>query len=89
VLIEARAKLVNHVRGTVKSFGARLPKCSSPTFHKKVAAYVPESLRPALEPLLETIASMTARIRGYERKLESVASELYPETKLLQSRRTG
>jgi transposase len=84
VLIEARAKLINHVRGTVKSFGARLPKCSSPTFHKKVAAYVPESLRLALEPLLETIASMTARIREYDRKLESVANELYPETKLLQ-----
>ena len=83
-LIEARAKLVNHVRGTVKSFGARLPKCSSPTFHKKVAAYVPEPLRPALEPLLETIASMTAHIREYDRELESAASELYPETKLLR-----
>ena len=83
-LIEARAKLINHVRGTVKSFGARLPKCSSPTFHKKVGVYVPESLRPALEPLLETIASMTAHIREYDRKLESVASELYPETKLLR-----
>jgi transposase len=41
-------------------------------------------LRPALEPLLETIASMTAHIREYDRELESVASELYPETKLLQ-----
>ncbi len=38
--------------------------CSSPTFHKEeVAAYVPEPLRPALEPLLEAIASMTAHIR--------------------------
>jgi transposase len=43
-LIEARAKLINHVRGTVKSFGARLPKCSSPTFHKKVAAHMCRSL---------------------------------------------
>ena len=34
-LIEARAKLINHVRGTVKSFGSRLPRCSSPTFHKR------------------------------------------------------
>jgi transposase len=83
-LIEARAKLINHVRGTVKSFGARLPKCSSPTFHKKVGGYVPELLKPALEPLLETIASMTESIREYDRKLESVASKLYPETKLLQ-----
>jgi transposase len=38
-LIEARAKLINHVRGTVKSFGSRLPKCSSRIFHKKVVAH--------------------------------------------------
>ena len=61
-LIEARAKLINHVRGTVKSFGSRLPKCSSPTFHKKVDAHVPEPLKPALEPLLKTVASMTQSI---------------------------
>ena len=83
-LIEARAKLINHVRGAAKSFGARLPKCSSPTFHKKAGTHVPEPLRSALEPLLETIASMTAHIQEYDRELESVASELYPETKLLQ-----
>ncbi len=83
-LIEARAKLINHVRGAVKSFGSRLPRCSSPTFHKKVGAHVPEPLRPALEPLLETIASMTDRIREYDRELEVLAEESYPETKLLR-----
>src|SRR5947209_19069762 len=37
-LVEARTQLVNHVRGSVKAFsGARLPKCSTPTFHKKAA----------------------------------------------------
>jgi transposase len=82
-LIEARAKLINHVRGVVKSFGSRLPKCSSPTFHKKVGAHVPEPLGPALEPLLETIASMTERIQEYDRELEVLAEESYPETKLL------
>jgi len=83
-LIEARAKLINHVRGTVKSFGSRLPRCSSPTFHKKVGAHVPESLRPALEPLLKTVASMTARIQEYDRELEVLAEESYPQTKLLR-----
>ena len=82
-LIEARAKLINHVRGTAKSFGSRLPSCSSPTFHKKVGAHVPEPLKPALEPLLKTIASMTERIREYDRELEVLAEEYYPETKLL------
>jgi transposase len=35
VLVGARTKLVNHVRGAVKSFGGRLPKCTAETFHKR------------------------------------------------------
>jgi transposase len=37
VLVRSRVQLINHLRGTVKSFGARLPKCSTASFHKKVA----------------------------------------------------
>ena len=33
-LVGARTKLINHLRGSVKSFGARLPKCSAESFHK-------------------------------------------------------
>jgi len=84
VVVRSRAQLINHVRGTVKSFGARLPKCSTASFHKKVAACIPEELQPALEPLLETIASLSTRIRHYDRELEELAQEHYPETKLLR-----
>ena len=83
-LVGARTKLVNHVRGTVESFGARLPRCNTESFHDKVREHVPEALAPALEPLLDTIASLTAQIRGYERALESLSEELYPETALLR-----
>lgn len=83
-LVGARTKLVNHVRGTVKSFGFRLPKCNAESFHRKVREHVPQVLAPALEPLLETIASLTARIRGYERVLESLSRDLYPQTALLR-----
>jgi transposase len=84
VVVRSRAQLINHVRGTVKSFGARLPKCSTASFHKKVVACIPEELQPALEPLLETIASLSTRIHHYDRELEALAQEYYPETKLLQ-----
>jgi transposase len=84
VVVRSRAQLINHVRGTVKSFGARLPKCSTASFHKKVAACIPEELQPALEPLLETIASLSTRIRHYDRELEQLAQEHYPQTKLLR-----
>jgi transposase len=72
------------VRGTVKSFGARLPKCSAEGFHRKVREHVPEALAVALDPVLETIASLTERIRGYDRRLETLSRELYPETALLR-----
>jgi transposase len=84
VVVRSRAQLINHVRETVKSFGARLPKCSTASFHNKVAAWMPEELRPALEPLLETIASLSIRVRHYDRELEELAQEHYPETKLLR-----
>ncbi len=84
VLVSARTKLVNHVRGAVKSFGARLPKCTAQSFHNRVAEHLPQELAPALGPILKTIASLTERIRDYDRKLEGVAEEIYPETKLLR-----
>jgi transposase len=34
-LVGCRTQLVNHVRGAVKSFGARLPKCPARSFHNR------------------------------------------------------
>jgi transposase len=82
-LVDARTQLVNHARGSVKSFGARLPKCPARSFHKKAAEHIPEALWPALGPILETIGSLTERIRDYERQLEMISKEHYPETDLL------
>lgn len=67
------------VRGTVKSFGARLPKCSAQSFHKKVADRLPSELAEALEDVVETIASLTERIRDYERRIEQLCKESYPQ----------
>ena len=39
---------------------------------------------PALGPVLETIGSLTERIGDYERKLETLCEEHYPETELLR-----
>jgi transposase len=84
-LVASRTQLVNHVRGAVKSFGARLPKCPARSFHKRVAEHVPEALWPALGPILETIGSLTERIRQYDRHLEAISKEHYPqETDLLR-----
>jgi transposase len=83
-MIGWRTQLVNHVRGAVKSFGVRLPKCPARSFHKRATAHIPEALRPALEPILEQIASLTERIRDYDRRLVAISLEHYPETGLLR-----
>jgi transposase len=83
-LVDCRTQLVNHVRGAVKSFGHRLPKCPARSFHKRAPEHIPEALLPALGPILEQIGSLTERIRDYERRLEAICQERYPETELLR-----
>jgi transposase len=83
-LVGTRTQLVNHVRGTVKSFGGRLPKCPARSFHKRAKEHIPEALLAALAPVVEQIGSLTERIREYERRLETIAKEHYPETELLR-----
>lgn len=85
-LVEARAKLVNHIRGVVKGFGTRLPSCSTEAFAKPgMAEILPKELLPALEPLLDCIAKMTARIQGYDREITRLGREEYQETQNLQA----
>ena len=60
-------------------------KCPARSFHKRAPGHIPEALLPALGPVLETIGWLTQRIRDYERQLEAIAKERYPqETELLR-----
>jgi transposase len=84
VLVGCRTSLINHARGMVKSMGGRLPSCSAESFHKRAGTALPDELKPALLPVLETIASLTQEIRRYDQRIETLASERYPETTLLR-----
>ena len=83
-LVECRTKLVNHARGIVKSIGGRLPSCSTTCFHKRVRQDLPDELKPALTPVLDTIAVLTKKIQCLESRIERLASKRYPETGLLR-----
>jgi transposase len=61
-----------------------LPKCPARSFHNKAPEPIPGALRSALGPILEQIGSLTQRIRDYDRKLQTIAKEHYPETELLR-----
>ncbi len=84
VLVRARTRLINHVRGAVKSGGGHLPTCSSVTFATKALSDLPPELEPALAPLLEVIAALDEQIRSYDRRIEELAKKRYPETALLR-----
>lgn len=83
VAVEARTKLINAVRGAVKSSGHRLPKCSAASFHRAVADALPEGLAPALRPLLASIETLTATIHGYDSRVEEMCARR-PETARLR-----
>jgi transposase len=78
-VVRARTQLVNHVRGVVKAYGGRLPSCSTPSFPRKAGGEIPEALLPALGSMMEMISSLTAQIRGYDRRIEEMARDRYPE----------
>jgi transposase len=83
-LVKTRTQLINHVRGVVKSFGGCLPRCSSASFHHKVLNHLPEPLRPALAPMLETLAELSQQIESCNETIQRLVEERYPETQTLR-----
>jgi transposase len=82
-LVRARTQLITHVRGSVKSFGGRLPRWGAEAFAKKAELQIPDELRPALSPLLRAISELTREIKALDLQIEKTAEERYPETRLL------
>ncbi len=83
-LVRVRTLLVNHVRGAVKSVGARLPSCSTHSFPRQVRGAIPEGVEPALGAVLDTIEQVSREIRAYDRRIEELCERSYPETALLR-----
>lgn len=61
-VVKARTQLINHVRGQVKAWGARLPKCAAKSFHHRVAGELPEELKPALETVVRIIGQLRSEV---------------------------
>jgi transposase len=79
IVVQVRSKLIGHVRGAVKSFGARLPKCATEAFVNQTRKLIPEQLRVALDPIYTQIDQLTKTIGKYDRQIEQVVKERYPE----------
>jgi len=79
VQVRLRTTLINHVRGTLKGFGVRVPSCSAEAFHHRAIEFIPEGLSPALGPVVAHIRFVTASIREYDKHIEKVVASRYPE----------
>jgi len=83
-LVQARTKLVNHVRGVTKSFGGRITGVSVNTFHEGAEKHIPEEIQETLRPILKVIEEITEQIGRYDKKLEQLCKKEYPQTKVLR-----
>jgi transposase len=83
-LVAARTEIINTTRGLVKSMGTRLPKCSSRSFAQKGEEAVAVEMREALLPLVRLAATLSADIKEYDKKIETLGQEKYGHTALLR-----
>lgn len=84
LLVKSRGRLINAVRGILKAVGLRAPASGAPAFPRKVAVTVPAELKPSLMPLLETIAHLSKQIYAFDKAIERIATQRYPETARLR-----
>lgn len=84
ILVKTRSSLITHCRGTVKTFGSRISKCSTESFHRRVSAEMPDELQASLSPVAETIEDLTAKIRQYDKQIDQLSEEKYPETQSMR-----
>lgn len=83
-VVTARTALVNHIRGTVKTHGERLPECDTDYFATKMWEWIPEGLQPSLLPLLELVRQHTLVIKAYDQEITRLAEKEYPESGVLR-----
>ena len=83
LMVRLRTAAVNSMRGLAKPCGYRLPTSSTLCFAKRCMAVLPPGLALALGPVLEQIATMTVKIKHYDRLIQQLTETEYPETQAL------
>lgn len=80
--MEARTKLINHIRSTVKVHGSS--RHAGPTLSlARWPLSCPKRSSPVLSSLLGVIGDLTKRIRAYDRRIEELCGR-YEETEQLR-----
>lgn len=84
LLVEARTRLVNSLRGLAKSMGERLASCDADQMGVDRMELLPAELGEVLRPIFEEVESLTQKIHLMDQKIEQIARTEYPETALLR-----
>jgi transposase len=85
-LVRQRVDVISAVRFTLKSLGIRLRSTNTACFAKygrRVLGEEHPEILTLVEPSLAVIDVMTQQIRGFERSIEALAVDKYPETEFL------
>jgi len=82
-LVRSRTGLVNRARGICKSWGRRLPSCSTKAFNAQTWFDVPKELQPALGPVYEEILSLAEKIDAFDKKIAASIKKTHPEAERL------
>lgn len=79
-LVAARVKLINHVRGSLKSLGIFLPSgCSTEAFARKATEHLEPDDFALVAPVIDTITDLTTRIKAEDKRIDAMIREEYPE----------
>jgi transposase len=84
LLVRARTRITNSVRGIMKAVGIRIPASGTSSFPAKAANCIPEELKSSLLPLLETITHLNRQIYAFDKAIEKLATNKYPQTARLR-----
>lgn len=84
LLVKTRTRSINHVRGLVKAFGFRVPKCSTDSFAARAAEEIPQELRATLQPVLDLISTLSRQIKDYDRRIEALGRQYEVPRRLQQ-----
>jgi transposase len=83
-LVRARSRLIATVRTVMKTAGHRMASCSADSFAHQAGDQIPREMKPLLAVLIAQIGSITEAIHSYDKQVEVLARDRYPETSLLK-----
>ena len=84
LLVSTRTSMINHVRGVLKSFGARATGKAAPQFHTWIEDKLPSELEGALKPILATLCTVNEQIKVLDKEILRLTKDVYPEAQILQ-----